>query len=114
MRDIDRTLRALADPARRGAIEILRKGPRRASEIAVGLELSRPAMSRHLRVLRKSGLVEEEHPEEDARVRLYRLKPEAFGALRRWLDEVERFWSGELDAFRSYAEGTRGKGKRRS
>jgi len=109
MRDVDRTLAALADPARRGVIELLRRGPRRASEIAERLDLSRPAMSRHLRVLRTSGLVEEEHPEEDARVRLYRLKPEPFDTLRRWLDGVERFWEGELGSFRRYAERTRGK-----
>jgi DNA-binding transcriptional ArsR family regulator len=55
-------------------------------------------MSRHLRVLRKSGLVESsEH--EDARVRVYRLRPERFGELREWLEEVEQFWTGQLRAF---------------
>jgi DNA-binding transcriptional ArsR family regulator len=113
MRGIDRTLAALADPARRGVIDLLRRGPRRASELASDLEMSRPAMSRHLRVLRRSGLVEEEGVEEDARVRLYGLRKEPFVPLRRWLDEVEAFWAGELGAFQRYAERTRGKGRRR-
>ena len=111
--DIDRTLTALADPARRGVIELLRGGPLRAGELAEALELSRPAMSRHLRRLRLSGLVEEEHPAEDARVRLYRLRPEPFGALRQWMEDVERFWKGELESFKKYAERTRGKSRRK-
>ena len=69
--------------------------------------MSPAAMSRHLRILRTTGLVEEEHQGDDARVRLYRLKPQRLRALRKWLDEVESFWSGELEAFKEYAERTR-------
>jgi len=61
-------------------------------------------MSRHLRVLRKTGLVEEATLERDARVRLYGLKPKPFGELRRWLEEVEGFWDDELQAFKAHAE----------
>jgi DNA-binding transcriptional ArsR family regulator len=64
-----------------------------------------PAMSRHLRVLRQCGLVEGSGLDDDARVRLYRLRPEPFGDLRAWLDEVEAFWSGQLAAFRTHVEG---------
>jgi DNA-binding transcriptional ArsR family regulator len=110
--DLDRTLAALADPTRRGVIDLLHKKPRRAGELADALEMSPPAMSRHLRVLRKSGLVEEGDDEDDARVRIYRLRPQPFSALRRWLDEVETFWSRELDAFKEYAERTRGKARK--
>ncbi len=108
--DLDRTLAALADPTRRGVIDLLHRGPRRAGELAEAFAMSPAAMSRHLRVLRTTGLVEEEHQGEDAdaRVRVYRLKPQRFRALRRWLDEVESFWAGELDAFKEYAERTRG------
>jgi DNA-binding transcriptional ArsR family regulator len=109
--DIDRTFAALADPARRGVIELLRTRPRRAGELASSLDMSAPAMSRHLRVLRKSGLVQEEHQGDDARIRMYRLRPERFGELRRWLEDVEAFWAGELAAFKEYAERTRGRGK---
>jgi DNA-binding transcriptional ArsR family regulator len=111
-RELDQTLTALADPTRRGVIELLRKQPRRAGELAAALRMSPPAMSRHLRVLRTSGLVEEDHQGEDARVRVYRLRQEPFAALQRWLDDVESFWSGELQAFKHYAERTRGKAKR--
>ncbi|HJZ86707.1 MAG TPA: metalloregulator ArsR/SmtB family transcription factor [Polyangia bacterium] len=109
MSSLDRTLFALADPTRRGVVELLRRKPRRAGELAASLAMSGPAMSRHLRVLRQSGLVEEEHQGEDARVRLYRLRPQRFRALARWLEEVESFWAGELQAFKQYAERTRRK-----
>jgi DNA-binding transcriptional ArsR family regulator len=108
---IDGTLSALADPTRRGVIELLRRRPRRAGELASELVTSAPAMSRHLRVLRVAGLVEEDHSGEDARVRTYRLKKERFDELRHWLEEVEVFWNGELASFKSHAEHTRGKGR---
>jgi DNA-binding transcriptional ArsR family regulator len=106
---VDRTFAALADPTRRGVVDLLRKQPRRAGDLAAALDTSAPAMSRHLRVLRKTGLIEEDKVEEDARVRVYRLRHEPFSALRRWLDEVEHFWSDELASFKEHAERTRGK-----
>jgi DNA-binding transcriptional ArsR family regulator len=101
---LDRTFRALADPTRRGVIDLLRKKPRRAGELAAAFDMSPPAMSRHLRVLRKTGLVEEDGLDDDARVRVYRLCPAPFAALRDWLDEVETFWADQLDAFKVHAE----------
>src|SRR5438874_8497554 len=81
---LDRTLAALADPTRRGAIELLRKKPRRAGELAGSLDATAPAMSRHLRVLRDAALIEEDPAGGgDARVRLYRLRPAPFKELRR-------------------------------
>jgi len=114
MTALDRTLVALSDPTRRGVIELLRKRPRRAGELAAALEMSPPAMSRHLRLLRTHGLVEEEHGGPDARVRVYRLRQEPFRELRKWLDEVEIFWARELASFAEHAERTRGRGRRRS
>jgi DNA-binding transcriptional ArsR family regulator len=105
---IDDTLLALADPTRRRVIDLLRKKPRRAGDIATALSLSAPRLSRHLRVLRKSGLVEDSGVGHDARVRVYRLRPERFAILRAWLEEVEAFWSAELSAFKAHAERTRG------
>jgi DNA-binding transcriptional ArsR family regulator len=102
--ELDRTLAALADPTRRGVIDLLRKRPRRAGELADAFDMSPPAMSRHLRVLRKTGLVEEEELEDDARVRVYRLKRSPFSALRHWLDDVEEFWAGQLASFKEHAE----------
>ncbi len=104
---VDHTLLALADPTRRRIVDLLRKEPRRAGDIAASLSISAPSLSRHLRVLRKSGLIEGTEVEHDARVRLYRLRPERFQVLRAWLDEVEAFWAAELSAFKTHAERTR-------
>jgi DNA-binding transcriptional ArsR family regulator len=109
---LDAALGALADPTRRRVIDLLRDRPRPANVLAKEAGASPPAMSRHLRVLRTTGLVEEHRTEEDARVRVYRLRQEQFVALRAWLDEVETFWTNQLDGYRTHVERTRG-GKRR-
>jgi DNA-binding transcriptional ArsR family regulator len=108
---LDATLSALADPNRRAVVDLLRKQPHRAGEIAAALSLTPPALSRHLRVLRRSGLIHVEAREgaieADARVRVYSLRKEPFDRLRGWLDEVESFWVGELTAFRDHVEGSK-------
>ena len=101
---LDATLAALADPHRRRVVELLRERPRRAGELAQAAGLTPPAMSRHLRTLRRSGLVEETHPEFDARVRVYQLRPEPMVHLLRWLEETERMWSQQLAAFKAHVE----------
>jgi DNA-binding transcriptional ArsR family regulator len=100
--ELNTTLSALADRNRRAVIDLLKEQPRRAGEIAAALALTPPALSRHLRVLRRSGLIHEQGIEEDARVRVYRLRKEPFDQLRGWLGEVESFWAGELTAFRDH------------
>jgi len=102
---IDVTLAALADPNRRQVIDLLRRRPRRAGEIAEESGMSPPAMSRHLRLLLRSGLIEAERVEDDARLRLFKLKREPFDELGAWLAEVESFWTGQLDSFREHTEG---------
>ena len=109
MPTLDATFAALAEPTRRGVIDLLRQEPRRAGELADALDTTAPAMSRHLRVLREAGLVERAFDEADARATVYRLRPERFGQLRSWVEDVERFWSLQLDAFAQHAERTRGK-----
>lgn len=101
---IDDTLSALADPTRRSVVDLLRTEPRRAGDLADALSTSAPAMSRHLRVLRRAGLVSVEALPDDARVRVYRLRPEPFDELRQWVEEVEAFWGGQLAAFKAHAE----------
>lgn len=108
--DLDRTLAALADPQRRRAIDLLRERPHRAGELAQAMGLPAPAMSRHLTVLRRSGLVEETHPEFDARVRIYALRPGAMAGLRAWLEETERMWSSQLEAFKQHVESSAASG----
>jgi DNA-binding transcriptional ArsR family regulator len=110
---LDATLAALADPTRRAVVDLLRRSPRRAGELSEALATSPPAMSRHLRVLRECGLVAEERGGDDARVRVLRLRPEPFDELRRWIDEVERFWAGQLAAFKAHAERRRPRARRR-
>jgi DNA-binding transcriptional ArsR family regulator len=101
---IDRTLAALADPHRRRVVDLLSRGPRPAGELAREIGVTPPAMSRHLKALKASGLVEESHPEFDARVRVYALRPEPMTHLLRWLEETERLWSEQLLAFKAHLE----------
>lgn len=103
-RNIDQTLAALADPHRRRAVELLGQKPRRAGELAEALGLPAPAMSRHLRELKQSGLVEETHPEFDARVRIYTLKDGAMADLKKWLADTERMWADQLASFKAHVE----------
>ena len=103
-RAVDGTLAALADPHRRQVVELLRAGPRPAGEIAKAVGLAPPAMSRHLRTLRRAGLVEEYHPDFDARVRVYVLRAEPMNELKRWLEETEKMWAEQLTASKAHLE----------
>ncbi|WP_101789420.1 ArsR/SmtB family transcription factor [Nonomuraea indica] len=104
MDDVDATLAALADPTRRKVIDLLREGPRPAGELAQAVQMSAPALSRHLRVLRGVGLVEVATGGDDARLRLYTLRQEPFEALRAWLDQVQAFWAEQLGSFKDHVE----------
>src|SRR3954454_16252764 len=104
MANIDDTLTALADPTRRQVVDLLRERPWRAGELAARFPISGPAMSRHLRVLRDSGLVEARFVDGDARAREYRLLPERLGDLHAWLERVQAFWNEQLEAFRLHVE----------
>lgn len=101
---IDLTLAALADPARRRVVELLGEGPRRAGELALEVGLTPPALSRHLRMLKANGLVEEAHPAFDARVRIYTLRPQPMGDLKSWLEQTEALWTEQLAAFKAHLE----------
>ena len=99
---LDRTLAALADPSRRRVIDLLRERPHRAGELAQAMQLSFPAMSRHLRTLRGSGLVEEAADAFDARVRIYRLRPDAMSVLKSWLADTDALWARQLPALKAH------------
>lgn len=101
---IDDTFAALADPARRRAIELLARRPHRAGELAQALRVSPSAMSKHLRILRVRGLVTETHPEHDTRVRIYTLRSAGMADLRAWLETAERGWTEQLGAFAEHLE----------
>jgi DNA-binding transcriptional ArsR family regulator len=83
--EFDRLFGALADPTRRGVVELLRDGPRRAGDLAMVTQVSPPVMSRHLRVLLNAGLVDDERSPTDARVRLFFLRKESIATLQSWL-----------------------------
>lgn len=104
---IDTTLAALADPRRRRVVDLLRERPRRAGELAAAVDTSFPAMSRHLRALRESGLVDEQRDEVDSRARVYRLRHEPVAELRAWLEETEALWVRQLEAFKAHVESGR-------
>lgn len=101
---IDDAFAALADPARRRAVELLTRHPRSAGELAHAVGVSPSAMSKHLRILRDRGLVTEAHPPHDTRVRIYSLRSAAMADLRAWLAAAERGWSEQLAAFVEHLE----------
>ena len=103
-RHLDATLVALADATRRDMIRALLHKPQRAGELAQAVSMSPQALSRHLRVLRQARLVVEEGIDSDARVRIYRVHPEAFAPVQDWLAEVEDVWRRQLQGFKAYAE----------
>jgi DNA-binding transcriptional ArsR family regulator len=98
-------LEALGDGTRRAILERLRHGPLAVGEIAEGLPISRPAVSQHLRVLKEAGLVSERR---DGTRRLYRVDLDGLAELRAYLDG---FWSDVLDAFKTAAQGGKGRGR---
>lgn len=100
--DVDALFSALADPARRRAVEVLGQGPQRAGELAARLGLAPPAMSRHLKELKSAGLVVDHHPEQDARVRVYALNNVRLSDLKDWLARAQEGWSQQLSAFASH------------
>ena len=89
---------ALADPIRRRVLELVRDAEIPAGELAAQFPVSRPAVSRHLRVLREAGLV---HERREGRLRLYRADPAPLAELRGWL---EAYWVERLDALKALAE----------
>jgi DNA-binding transcriptional ArsR family regulator len=102
--ELDEVLVALADPTRRRIVELLGHKPTRAGEIAAQFDSAAPTISRHLRVLRQSGLIEETRVEDDARVKVYQLRREPFGHLGAWIDQVEAFWRDQLGSFAELVE----------
>lgn len=104
MAAIDPILTALADPTRRRVVELLGDRPLRASELATRVGMGRPSMSRHLAVLRRSGLVEAETPDQDARARVYRLRGDRVEELEDWIGRVRTDWADQLARFARHLE----------
>ena len=101
---IDNTIAALADPTRRQLLRRLASSPCRASALAKGFAISRPAICKHTRVLKKAGLI---RAKKSGREQIYELAPvgrDAIKELIATLEEVSKFWDVALDAFKRYAE----------
>jgi DNA-binding transcriptional ArsR family regulator len=89
---------ALSDSTRRRVFEQLRHGPKSVGSIAAGMPVSRPAVSQHLSVLKKAGLVSDR---AEGTRRVYYIDPHGLAAIRTWLDQ---FWDDALSAFKSDLE----------
>jgi DNA-binding transcriptional ArsR family regulator len=104
MGDVSVLFGALADQTRQRVVLLLSDGPRRAGELASVSGTSAPTMSRHLRVLLEAGIVADERPPEDARARVFRLRPESIMAVQAWLDELQAHGDEQLAAFKRHVE----------
>ena len=93
------TLSALADPTRRAIVARLARGEATVSELAAPFAISQPAVSRHLKVLRDAGLVEEGR---EAQYRPRRLRPEALREVSDWLEQYRKLWDDRLDRLEEY------------
>lgn len=102
--DVEEVFVALADPTRRRVIELLGERAHRAGELAAAAGTSAPVMSRHLRILLEAGFVADERVPDDARLRVFRLRPEPVAALRAWLDQLQAHWNEQLGAFKRHVE----------
>ena len=88
------TFELLAEPNRRRILDLLRDGERPVGELVNRLSMSQPAVSKHLRVLRESGLVD---VRVDAQRRVYRLRPEPLQEVDAWIEPYRRLWDQRLD-----------------
>jgi DNA-binding transcriptional ArsR family regulator len=88
------TFELLAEPNRRRILDLLRDGERPVGELVDRLSMSQPAVSKHLRVLRDSGLVD---VRVDAQRRVYRLRPEPLREVDAWIEPYRRLWDQRLD-----------------
>jgi DNA-binding transcriptional ArsR family regulator len=92
---------ALADPTRRAVLDLLRRGGQPAGQIAQAFPVSRPAISKHLRLLRRAHLVEERR---EGRFRVYQLNPEPLKAVDKWVEQYRVFWQASLANLKTFVE----------
>lgn len=95
------TFQALADPTRRAVLDLLRRGSQPAGQIASAFPVSRPAISKHLRLLRRAHLVREHR---EGRNRIYHLNPEPLRAVDSWIEQYRVFWAASLNNLKNFVE----------
>jgi len=106
-----RVFRAIAEPTRRRLLDELARGPRPAGALARRFPSSRPAVARHLRVLRQAGLV---RARRKGRLQIYELTPAPLEGVRSWVDRYRDFWNERMDELTRYVEGLEEDGGERS
>ena len=92
---------AIADPTRRAILDRLRQGPAPVNSLASGFQQSRPAISKHLRILREADMVREER---HGRERVYQLHPDRLEEIANWVLEYRSFWQSSLNRLKSFLE----------
>jgi DNA-binding transcriptional ArsR family regulator len=95
------TFGALADPTRRAVLDLLRHGSLPAGTIAQAFPMSRPAISKHLRLLRRAHLVQEQR---QGRQRIYHLNPDPLRTVDIWLEQYRTFWQTSLSGLKAFVE----------
>ena len=100
-RNQEATFQALADPTRRAVLDLLRRGSQPAGQIASAFPVSRPAISKHLRLLRRAHLVSEHR---EGRNRVYQLNPEPLRAVDSWIEQYRVFWATSLTNLKAFVE----------
>ncbi|MGA7754976.1 MAG: metalloregulator ArsR/SmtB family transcription factor [Candidatus Sulfotelmatobacter sp.] len=100
-RNSEATFQALADPTRRAVLDLLRRGSQPAGQIASAFPVSRPAISKHLRLLRRAHLVREHR---EGRNRVYHLNPEPLRAVDSWIEQYRTFWTANLNSLKAFVE----------
>jgi DNA-binding transcriptional ArsR family regulator len=95
------TFTALADPTRRAVLDLLRQGSQPAGRIASAFPVSRPAISKHLRILRRAHLVEQRR---EGRHRFYQLNPDPLRTVDSWLEQYRKFWNASLSNLKTFVE----------
>ncbi len=100
-RTSEATFQALADPTRRAVLDLLRRGSQPAGQIAGAFPVSRPAISKHLRLLRRAHLVREHR---EGRNRVYELNAEPLQAVDSWIEQYRVFWANNLNSLKAFVE----------
>jgi DNA-binding transcriptional ArsR family regulator len=93
---------AIADPTRRRLLDLLSRGPQPVTHLAVRFRVTRPAISKHLAVLRRARLVRER---KVGRQRFYQLEPAPLKDVAQWVESYRRFWQGNLERLKRHLEG---------
>jgi DNA-binding transcriptional ArsR family regulator len=102
---------AVADPTRRAILDRLRDGDAPVAQLADGFAMTRPAVSRHLRVLREARLVRERRGGKDGRQRIYQLTAGPVREVARWAESYESFWQDSLTRLKRHVEQASGSGR---